>query len=76
MAIIATKNRTNLLKERSLRSILKQSLKPDLICIVDDSENQDAINQNAMVIESCRNQFPSQKFQHIPNRRTPGAAGS
>lgn len=76
MAIIATKNRAELLENRSLSSVLKQSLMPDLICVVDDSDNQDTINQNMMVIEKFRNQLPSQEIQHLLNDRTPGAAGS
>jgi asparagine synthase (glutamine-hydrolysing) len=74
--IIATRNRATLLKQRSLKSIVAQTLKPNFIVAVDDSDNQNSINENIAVIEYFKTQSPQIRIEHIPNHRTAGAAGS
>jgi asparagine synthase (glutamine-hydrolysing) len=74
--IIATKNRPILLKQRSLKSVITQSLKPDCIIVVDDSDNQHSINKNITIVNEFKNQSPQTRIEYIPNRRTMGASGS
>ncbi|MCZ2356772.1 MAG: glycosyltransferase [Bacteroidia bacterium] len=74
--IIATKNRPFYLEERSLKSIIAQSLKPNRIIIVDDSDKQDSISKNKIIIENFKNQAPKTSINHIQNHRTKGASGS
>ncbi|MCK8045324.1 glycosyltransferase [Shewanella sp. 1CM18E] len=72
-AIIATKNRPNLLKKRAIKSVFNQSRLPNILVVVDDSLGQ-VQQQNKFIIES----LPSNHchIQYLKNRRTPGASGA
>jgi asparagine synthase (glutamine-hydrolysing) len=74
--IIATKNRPELLGQRSLKSVFAQTLQPNCILVVDDSDNKHSINENVAVIENFKSQSPKTRIEYIPNHRTAGAAGS
>ncbi len=74
--IIATKNRTTLLKERSLKSVYNQSTLPHQVIVVDDSDAQRFIDDNISVIEEYQNKALRLQINHIINHRTKGAAGS
>lgn len=71
--IIATKNRPNLLKQRALNSVLKQSRLPNHLIVVDDSSEQTQ-QQNRLIVES----LPSNDYhiQYLINQRTHGASGA
>jgi len=71
--IIATKNRPNLLKNRSLSSVLTQSKPPSYIIVVDDSSG-DIRDENKSIVDS----FPSKNchVKYLLNHRTPGASGA
>ncbi len=71
--IIATKNRSDLLKNRSLSSVLKQSIKPDYIVVVDDSPIQAQL-QNRLIVESLS--LNGCQIQYLINQRTSGASGA
>ncbi len=70
--IVATKNRRNLLKNRSLLSIQNQTITPDFLLVSDDSDapkikkNQAVVNQ--LQIKKCQ-------ILYLKNNRTPGASG-
>lgn len=76
VVIIATKNRPFYLKNRSLKSAINQSVKPDCIIVVDDSDNQNSKNENISIIEEYKTQSAQIKIEHIPNHRTAGLSGS
>ncbi|WP_273860280.1 glycosyltransferase family 2 protein [Photobacterium sp. GSS17] len=71
--IIATKNRPNLLKQRALKSVLKQTRLPNFLIVVDDSSEQTQ-QKNRLIVES----LPSSDYhiQYLINQRTHGASGS
>ena len=72
-AIIATENRTNLLKKRAVKSVINQSTPPDYLIIVDNStaayKDFDKEFLNALTMPSC-------EIFHIQNKRTQGAGGA
>jgi len=72
-AIIATKNRTDLLKKRALHSILKQSRTPDFLIVVDDS-SKEIQQQNKYAVESLP--LRDCHIQYLINQRTQGASGA
>ena len=68
-AVIATCNRPQLLAERSLPSVARQTRLPDLLIVVDDSEpHMRSLNREAV------SHMPNAIY--LENRRTPGAAGA
>ena len=71
--IIATKNRPNLLKNRSLNSVFTQSQVPNYIIVVDDSSGDIQV-ENKSIVES----LPSINchVKYLLNHRTPGASGA
>ena len=71
--IIATKNRPQLLKERSLSSISKQSRLPNHLIIVDDSSKQTQ-RQNELIVESLQSSV--RNVRYLKNQRTSGASGA
>ncbi|MGF1731232.1 glycosyltransferase family 2 protein [Photobacterium kasasachensis] len=71
--IIATKNRPNLLKQRALHSVLKQSRLPKYLIVVDDSPEQ-AQQQNRLIVESLP--LNDYHIQYLRNQRTRGASGA
>lgn len=72
-AVIATKNRHRLLRERSIPSLLAQTRAPDIVLVVDDSDA--SIRQaNAAFVESLA--IPGCEVAYLGNTRTPGASGS
>lgn len=70
-AVVATCNRPQLLAERSLASVKKQTRRPDLLVVVDDSD-QNMRNSNRAAMPA----MPGTKTIYMENRRTPGAAGA
>ena len=71
--IIATKNRPDLLKQRALDSVLKQSKSPKYLIVVDDSSEQ-AKQQNRLIVESLSSN--DYHTQYLQNQRTCGASGA
>lgn len=69
--VVATCNRPQLLAERSLASVKNQTRLPDLLVVVDDSD-QDMRDKNRAAIPA----IPATKTTYMENRRTPGAAGA
>ena len=70
-AVVATCNRPQLLAERSLPSVIKQTRPPDLLIVVDDSHpNMRRSNREVM------QDIPGIKTVYMENRRTAGAAGA
>lgn len=71
--IVATKNRSQLLRDRALHSISKQTHAAKYLIIVDDSDpvywqkNKEAIEFN---------NFPVDKVHYLTNQRTSGASGA
>ncbi|MRT94656.1 glycosyltransferase family A protein [Ancylomarina sp. 16SWW S1-10-2] len=76
IVVIATKNRPELLKQRSLRSVYAQINSPDQIIVVDDSDNKKSKDENVAIIEGFKNENKKIDTEHILNQRTKGAAGS
>ena len=74
--IIATKNRNSLLQQRSIKSLENQTLKPDRVIVVDDSDNRQSIEQNKRTIETFKEFEPDVDIYYISNHRTPGASGA
>ena len=70
-AVVATCNRPQLLAERSLASVKNQTRRPDLVVVVDDSD-QDMRSRNRAAIPA----IPTTKTVYMENHRTPGAAGA
>ncbi len=68
--LVATKNRNDLLRHRSLPSILNQSLVPDTVVLVEDDRFlRPSVSQ--LLFEEL---FPHGHY--LTNQRTPGAAGA
>ena len=70
-AVVATCNRPQLLANRSLMSVKKQTRRPDLLVVVDDSDHH-MQNSNRVAIPD----IPGTKIIYMENNRTPGAAGA
>ena len=71
--IVATKNRPQLLRDRALHSISKQTHAAKYLIIVDDSDPV-YWQKNKKAIE-CNN-FPVDRVHYLTNQRTPGASGA
>lgn len=72
-ALVTTRARVRLLKERSLKSIIKQSHPVDTIILVDDSDEQETQASNMAILESLKTSIPK---VYLKNKYTPGAAGA
>ena len=72
-AIVATHNRPQLLANRALESIARQSRPPDYLVVVDDSDPK-AKRINEQVVADFR--ADGTKTVYLENYRTPGAAGA
>lgn len=72
-AVIATHNRPNLLAQRSLKSITKQTRPPDMLVVVDDSD-PDMRHSNRKAV--CNLGGTKTDTVYMQNNRTPGAAGA
>ncbi len=72
--IVATCDRPELLKSRSIPSILNQSLAPDFLIIVDDSNTTKNQRENAAYVKSL--QADGTIISLLRNRLTPGASGA
>ncbi len=72
VAIIATKNRPILLKDRALKSILNQKRFPSEIIIIDDSDEKYQ-DQNRKIADEIGTII---KCTYLKNQRTPGASGA
>jgi len=73
VAAIATCNRPDLLRTRSLPSLARQTLRPDAIVVVDDSSSA-CTEQNSAAVMGIR--FPRAGGALIPNGRARSAAGA
>ena len=72
-AIIATHNRPELLVNRALTSIIHQTRPPNLLIVVDDSDdNIRHANETIM----AKLDMPNTKSLYMENNRTRGAAGA
>ncbi len=69
--LMATKNREDLLKIRSLPSIALQTLQPDRIVLVND--NPDCCSTLRDIVSNC---LPRADACVLPNSKSPGAAGA
>ena len=72
-AIIATHNRHRLLAERALPSVACQSRPPDVLIVVDDSDEEHR-NFNKRIAEYFR--AHGTKVVYLENYRAPGASGA
>ena len=72
-AIVATHNRPQLLANRALESIARQSRPPDYLVVVDDSDPR-ARRVNEAIVADFR--ADGTKTVYLQNYRTPGAAGA
>jgi len=72
-ALITTKNRTELLRTRSLPSVLSQTHKPDLVVIVDDSD-PNHIESNKAVLQSL--EHDGLEVKHITQENKSGYAAA
>ena len=72
-AIVATHNRPQLLANRALESIARQSRPPDYLIVVDDSDPK-VRRTNEQIAADFR--ADSTKTVYLENYRTPGAAGA
>jgi glycosyltransferase involved in cell wall biosynthesis len=70
--VIATKNRLELLSQRAIPSIFKQTRQPDFLIVVDDSDS-DVRSANQAIINSL--QLPACRVVYLENSRTAGASG-
>lgn len=71
--LIATKDRYDLLTTRAIPSVVRQTRRPDLLVIVDDS-SPDIRTQNATYVASLSIQ--DCEVLYVENRRSEGASGS
>ncbi|MEM4218321.1 MAG: glycosyltransferase family A protein, partial [Candidatus Methanomethylicaceae archaeon] len=74
VALVATRDRTKLLRSRSLKSILRQSHKPSRIVIVDDSRKHASQEEVRATVQEL--QQGGYCTDLLKNRRTPGASGT
>ncbi len=72
VALVATANRPQLLATRSLPSILTQTLTPNRIVVVDDSELKSHPKTQRAIAKTKH----SDRIELLRNRRTPGASGA
>ena len=72
-AIVATHNRPQLLANRALESIARQSRPPDYLVVVDDSDPK-ARRINEQIAADFR--ADGTKTVYLENYRSPGAAGA
>lgn len=71
VVVVATKNRPQLLAQRSLPSVIAQTRAPDQIVVVDDSA-PNTRTQNLQTVEA----LDLQRLTYLVNHRTCGASGS
>jgi len=71
VAIIATKNRPQLLFQRALKSILLQTCQPGRIIVVEDRRGE---NPPSLIQPYLSKHYPS--VEHLINRRVPGLSGT
>ncbi len=73
-AIVAACNRADLLANRSLPSVLRESRPPDLLPVVGDSE--DVLTRRANSDTVSDHMVGSSRVVYLENQRTKGAAGA
>ncbi len=72
-AVVATCNRPDLLANRALSSIFRQTRPPDYLLVVDDSD-VDIRRANAAIVAGHK--ATDVEIRYFENRRTPGASGA
>ena len=72
-AVVATHNRPELLANRALKSIARQMRPPDILVVVDDSDEEYML-ANEQIVASFR--AHGTRVVYLENYRTPGAAGA
>ena len=72
-AVVATHNRPELLAKRALNSVARQTRPPDILVVVDDSDEEYRLT-NRRIVASFRAR--DAKVVYLENYRTPGAAGA
>lgn len=75
-AILATHNRSLLLRTRSLQSILLQRRKPDFLVVVDDSDDKSEIKANTHTLKIAEAKIQFTKVFHYNTKGGQGAAYS
>jgi len=71
--VIATRNRSPELANRSLRSVVEQTLLPDYLIVVDDSDRRYRPD-NRRIVASAK--LPGVQVEYVSNDRTAGASGA
>ena len=72
VALVATKNRVSLLRERCIASIRNQSMLPDMVVVVHDDEGVDLQAMRALAVRDGH-MLPE---VHLRNHRSSGASGA
>ena len=72
--LIATCDRHQMLKNRSVASVLNQTFQPDYIVVVDDSKDDKERLKNKNYIQSL--QVDGARIDYLSNSRTKGASGA
>ena len=72
VVVIATKNRPNLLKQRSIKSVLKQSSTISELIVIQDYD-EEYIEENKKIVNDIGNSI---KSTFLVNNRTPGFCGA
>ena len=72
-AVVATHNRPELLANRALKSIARQTRPPDILLVVDDSDEKYRL-ANEQIVTGFR--AYGTKIIYLKNFRTPGASGA
>ncbi len=73
VALIPTHNRPDLLSQRALASVARQTRMPDCLVIVDDS---DPVHRAANKRVADEFNFPTTQVVYLENSRTPGLSGA
>ena len=76
VAVVATKNRSSFLRDRALKSIAAQNRLPDMVVVVDDSDESIHLVENKDVVVAFAQELAGVEFCYILNYRTHGASGS
>jgi nucleoside-diphosphate-sugar epimerase len=76
IVVIATKNRADLLRARSLPSVAAQTYKPTAVCIVNDAPDHDVTLTEIQNIHKEIFREAPFELKVLSNSRTPGASGA
>lgn len=71
--LVATKNRSSELANRSLRSVAAQTWAPEYLVVVDDSDRRHRDDNRRIATHAA---LPRTRIKYLENDRTPGASGA